>query len=208
MTSSIVRRKLIKTRLSAEEGFIVILYKSRIQLGGLWNFSNQPETADGRSASAVYGELDTNFPRQLMELQDYPYEKQPLFMPHDRILKYLKDYSKTISGDDLRLRSDREVIDLYYEKSDSKDPGVWHLTSRDVSTGLKLERDFEGVVIAVGMYDKPYMRDYDCLKKWKDRWPETLSHAKAYRAPKTFKDKVSRSHSFLVYAVPKEAAED
>lgn len=184
-------------RRLAQEGFNVTLYERHKHIGWLWNFSKQPEHAgnsEGRFASAVYADLATNFPRQLMELQDHRLENQPLFMSHDRVLEYLKDYSKTFPSDSLRLRTDKEVVDLYYEKSRTEpEGGVWQLTSRDISTGSKLTREYDAVVVAVGMFDKPYILDYKGLEQWKTRWPETLSHAKTYRSPKPFIDKVSQS---------------
>lgn len=37
--------------------------------------------------SAVYADLQTNFPRQLMELQDHPWAQQLLFMSHRDVYK-------------------------------------------------------------------------------------------------------------------------
>lgn len=145
----------------------------------------------GRFASAVYADLQTNFPRQLMELQDHPCNDQPLFMSHQQVLKYLKAYAKATSGDDLHFRSDKEVIDVHFDKS-GPNPGVWHLTTKDVSTGSTLIEDFDGVVVAVGMFDKPYHPEYEGLEDWRRQWPEHISHAKSFRNSKAFKDKVSQ----------------
>lgn len=92
------------------------------------------------------------------------------------------------------LRSDKEVIELSYEKKDPK-RGVWHLTTRDASTGSELEVEFDGVVVAVGMFDKTYVPDYEGLEEWKRRCPESLSHASTYRTPKSFEKKVSQKRT-------------
>lgn len=99
-----------------------------------------------------------------MELQDHPHETQQLFVAHECVLKYLKDYSKTIFGAALRVMSDKEVIDLYYKKSDLG-IGAWHLTSRGVSTGSKLEKEYDGVVVAVGMFNTPFIPDFKGIEE-------------------------------------------
>lgn len=194
LPSSLTFWMLIEHRRLAEEGFIVTLYERRRHLGGLWHFSKQAENAgnsEGRFASAVYGDLQTNFPKQLMELQDHPFKDQPVFMSNQQVLKYLKDYAKNICGDDLHFRSDKEVIDAYFEKPGPKShTGLWHLTTKDVSTGSKLTRQFDGIVVAVGMFDKPHYPDYEGLENWRTRWPDHMSHAKTFRSPKVFKNKV------------------
>lgn len=180
------------------------MYDRRKYTGGTWNSSKLPEDpnskeAQGRFPSAVYAGLQTNFPRQLMELQDHPFDRQPLFMSHENVLKYLQDYSKTIH--DVRFRSDKEVTRLYYttDANATNQESIWHLTTRDVSTGLEVTKNFRAVVAAVGVFEQPFTPDFEGLKDWKEIWPGTISHAKEFRSASRFRGKVSLQ-PFLVQA--------
>jgi Flavin-binding monooxygenase-like len=53
-------------------------------------------------------------------------------------------------------------------------------------------QEFDSVVIASGHYHSPNVPDIPGLKEWKNRWPERVSHSKAYRRPDDFKDKVRK----------------
>lgn len=52
-------------------------------------------------------------------------------------------------------------------------------------------------MVASGHYHSPNIPDIPGLKEWKDRWPELVSHSKAYRRPDEFKDKVGTQ--FKIY---------
>lgn len=134
-----------------------------------------------------------------MELQDFPFNKQPIFMSHKLVLRYLQEYRKTIY--DVRFRSDKEVIRVYYSKDSSTDAaGVWHLTTRDVSTGLQVEKVFAAVVSAVGVFEKPFMPPYEGLEEFEKRWPDSVSHAKSYRGVKPFRGKVSLASRLGIFS--------
>lgn len=159
----------------------------------------------------MYADLQTNFPRQLMELQDSPWARQPLFMLHRDVFKYLIDYAKQMPPN-VQIRSDKEVVDLYYEdqeqvvdgkKKKHKNQGGfpttwsaggrWKLTFQDVSTRLVVTKNFGAVVVAVGVFDKPFWPPGLAagLRAWEERWPGSISHSKTYRSPKPFLGKVS-----------------
>lgn len=81
---------MVLYRRLAAEGFRVTIYERRKLPGGVWNYTKDSDTTSIDSllmtawnrwsegpnrrptfASAVYKDLQTNFPRQLMELQDH-----------------------------------------------------------------------------------------------------------------------------------------
>ncbi|KAG8168800.1 hypothetical protein KVR01_001549 [Diaporthe batatas] len=172
----------------AAEGFQVDVYDRQSQAGGLWNFSPDPKAP---FASAVYGDLHTNFPRQLMELQDYPWTNQPLFMHHSLVQKYLEEYSRNIQKEfhrQIRFNFGTEVVRLYHE---SYAGGHWELTyqSSKATTGEKATRQYIFVVVAVGVYDQPFIPYYEGLSEWREVWKGSVSHSKSYRSPDDFEDK-------------------
>lgn len=178
-----------------------------------WQGGGRPPAVPGidKFASAVYADLQTNFPRQLMELQDFPWARQPLFMSHRDIFKYLLDYAKQLPPN-VQIRSDKEVVDLYYEDQEQvvdgkKKPknqggfpttwsagGRWKLTFQGVSTRLVVTKNFGAVVVAVSVFDKSFWPPGLAagLRAWEERWPGSISHSKTYRSPKPFRGKVSR----------------
>lgn len=190
-----MRRKLTSPRRLAAEGFQVDVYDRRSQAGGLWNFSPDPNAP---FASAVYGDLQTNFPRQLMELQDYPWTTQPLFMKHNLVQEYLAAYARDIEencSSEIRFYFDTEVVRLF---EFSFAGGHWELICRSVLTDESVTRPYLFVVVAVGVYDEPSIPRYEGLKEWKETWKGSVSHAKSYRNPDAFRGKVSSNSSTSV----------
>ncbi|KAJ0118997.1 hypothetical protein J7T55_013232 [Diaporthe amygdali] len=177
---------LVTARRLVAEGFEVDVFERRSLAGGLWNFS---PAANAPFASAVYADLRTNFPRQLMELQDYPWTTQPLFMQHDLVREYLEGYAQEIQHESyglLRINFNTQVVRLLYERCAG---GYWELTCKSVITGQSATRRYPYVVVAVGVFDEPLIPSYEGLSEWKKIRENSLSHAKEYRDPKTFKGK-------------------
>lgn len=187
MFALILRPRLTVSRRLAAEGFQVHVIERRSQAGGLWNFSPDPNTL---FASAVYGDLQTNFPRQLMELQDYPWTNQPLFMQHNLVQQYLAGYAKDTQqkgNSRVRFHFDTEVVRLFHE---SYAGGHWELTWKSVLTGASTTSRYLYVVIAVGVFDEPFMPSYEGLPAWREKWEGSVSHAKSFRDPTNFRGKV------------------
>lgn len=188
MFPATLRSRLTVLRRLAAEGFQVHVYERRSQAGGLWNYSPDPNT---RFASAVYGDLQTNFPRQLMELNDYPWTTQPLYMQHNLVQQYLEGYVQDIK-EKCKIRVefyfDVEVVRLYHE---SYAGGHWNLTWKSVSEGFSANYDYLYVIVAVGVYEKPFFPDYGGLSTWMAYSRDSISHAKTYRNPNAFRGKVS-----------------
>lgn len=179
---------LVAAKRLAAEGFQVDVYDRRSQPGGLWNFSADPNAP---FASAVYGGLQTNFPRQLMELQDYPWTNQPLFMKHNLVQAYLAGYARNIEehcNGEVRFYFDTEVVRLF---EFSLAGGHWELICKSVITGGSITRPYLYVVVAVGVYDELSIPPYEGLPAWVDMWKDSVSHAKTYRSPDAFIGKVS-----------------
>lgn len=182
-------RLTISRRLAAD-GFQVDVFDRRSQEGGLWNFSPDPNTS---FASAVYEDLQNNFPRQLMELQDYPWTTQPLFMHHNLVQEYLEEYARDIQkkcNSRVRFNFDTDVVRLFHECYAG---GHCELTCRSMLTGESATRRYVFVVVVIGIYDEPFVPHYEGLSEWRQTWKGSVFHAKFYRHPDPFRNKVSCS---------------
>lgn len=185
-------------RRLAAEGFQVDVFERRQQAGGLWDYSPDPNS---RFASAVYSDLQTNLPRQLMELHDYPWTNQPLFMQHILVKKYLRDYAQDIEEQYKRLGRvnfpfNVEVVRLFLEpfpgKCGNLAGGIWNLSWKSLSrkTSGTCTYHYSYAIVAVGVYEEPWIPYYEGLSAWREMWGNSISHAKTYRNPDAFRGKV------------------
>jgi cation diffusion facilitator CzcD-associated flavoprotein CzcO len=193
-------KRLINLRRLQAEGLSVTVYDRRSRPGGLWNYSEDPTT---QFASAVYGDLQTNFPRHLMELQDYRWKDQPLIMPHHMVHQHLLGYAEYLFClNNLCFQMDTEVVDLYYTRPSRAGTGYWRLISRSLVTGSMAFDEFAFVVIAVGVFEKPLVPYYAGLEAWKRVWPDSMSHAKSFRNPEAYRNKVGKTdYRIFVYSI-------
>ncbi|KAG6359038.1 hypothetical protein INS49_012558 [Diaporthe citri] len=160
---------LVAAKHLAAEGFQVTVYERRSQ--------------------AVYGDLQTNFPRRLMELQDYPWTSQPLFMQHDLVHEYLAGYAQDIQqkcNSRIQFHFDTKVVRLFHKAYAG---GHWELTWESVLTAESGTSQFLYVIVAIGLYDEPSIPDYEGLATWRELWRNSVSHAKSHRNPDAFRGK-------------------
>lgn len=129
-----------------------------------------------------------------MELQDYPWSDEPLFMPHHMVNQYLSRYAREmVSLNNLRFQLGTEVVDLYYTNPNRAGTGHWCLTSKALVTGSMAFDEFGFVVVAVGVFEKQFVPYYAGLEAWKRVWPDSMSHAKTFRNPEAYRGKVSKT---------------
>lgn len=131
-----------------------------------------------------------------MELQDYPWTTQPLFMKHKLVQEYLEGYYQDIQkkcNGRVRFNFDTEVLRLFHE---SYAGGHWELSCRSVLTGEEATRRYIFVVVAIGVFDEPFIPHYEGLSVWRQTWRDSVSHAKSYRHPRVFEGQVSSSSPF------------
>lgn len=125
-----------------------------------------------------------------MELQDYPWTSQPLFMQQNLVQEYLTGYAQDIQqncGSRVKIWFNSEVVRLIHV---SNAGGHWELTWKSVLTGASTTSRYLYVVIAVGVFDEPFMPSYEGLPAWREKWKGSVSHAKSFRDPTNFRGKV------------------
>ncbi|XP_076078183.1 uncharacterized protein LOC143048390 [Mytilus galloprovincialis] len=80
-------------RLSENKKFLLTCFERNYDLGGLWVYTDQTENdVYGRKIhSAMYSNIQTNLPKQLMQLEGFPVDEEcPSFPTHTDALAYIR----------------------------------------------------------------------------------------------------------------------
>ena len=134
-------------------------------------------------ASALYDDLESNIPKELMEYPDYPFKKDlQLFPGRQEVLRYLEAYAQDVQH---LIRFQTQVYDV------QKPVGSpWIVSFRNLETGKEAKEPYDAVLVVNGHYDVPHIPAIRGLEQWREQSPETLSHSKFYRRPDKYKNKV------------------
>ncbi|CAN3375016.1 hypothetical protein DIURU_005182 [Diutina rugosa] len=159
--------------------FLVIdVYDRQSHWGGVWNYDNSPKDKSHRPhehVSAMYTHLETNLTKRLMEFSGMPFPGGEYPNRH-QVMQYLEDYGKTIPKS-VNFKFGHNVASV------EKIGGVWKVTTYD---GITTE--YDAIVIANGHNDEPYTPEIDGLKQWRERRPNTVSHAKYFTTAERYRD--------------------
>ncbi|KAK8062904.1 FAD dependent oxidoreductase [Apiospora hydei] len=155
---------LIAAKRLIAEGLNVRVFERADGPGGVWLY-NADATAP--FASPMYDPLETNFPRDLMELADHPWPKNaPLYPSHQQVLDYLRSYSEEVE-----VEYGTEVVGLV--RRTRMWPHRWQLTIKKRGSKEETKLDFDHAVVCIGTFDKPFMPEYDGLAEWQEAYPDT-----------------------------------
>ena len=134
--------------------------------------------------SALYDDLESNIPKELMQFSDYPFNKElQLFPGRKEVLEYLEEHAREVGH---LIRFQTQVSDVRQSVKEA-----WVVQSRDLESGDEREEQFDAIVVASGHFDVPYIPDIQGVKEWNERSPGTLNHSKFYRRPDDYRGKVS-----------------
>jgi cation diffusion facilitator CzcD-associated flavoprotein CzcO len=125
--------------------------------------------------SAIYANLHTNLPRDVMCLRNRPFkESVPVYPPHATVLEYVQDFEKDEKLTDY-VRYNTSVMDAEYKHNN------WLVTSYDINTQQKLTESYDALIVANGHYFKPYIPDIAGLSRFKDieRTQDTTGYQKS-----------------------------
>ncbi|KAJ1534654.1 hypothetical protein HK096_003594, partial [Nowakowskiella sp. JEL0078] len=200
-----------KELLESNNEIKIIVFERSDSLGGTWRYEptsnpplskqyldslQQPDStpwldylkANGTrlSYSAIYENLHTNLPNDIMAFPDFQFPPgTPVFPPHHVILEYLKSYSSHFHISDL-IQFNTTVTDVVWvdnKEVASQNKGQWKvetLQNDQSSVGW-----FDAVVVASGHYDTPYIPSFPGL----DQFPGVILHSHDYRTSDQFKNK-------------------
>lgn len=188
--------------LKAEHTFSKIkVLERQAQAGGVWNYSDEtrntpliPSTnpfkkeptvvKNGKPMyySPMYKTLETNIPKDLMNYNNTPFNKEyEIFPTRQQVLNYVQGYSKNV--DDL-VQYNTEVLDV------KKVNGAWNVISTNYSTDKPTPEteQFDAVAICTGHYDLPYIPEVRGIEKWSEKFPGHILHSKYYNDPSEYKN--------------------
>ena len=165
-----------------QKGFSnITVYESTSRLGGVWNFHPDPS-----HPGALYKNLTTNLPHQLMQFPDFPFPNAPsidTYPHHSVVLDYLRAYHDHF---DLApyIRYHHKVIKLIPPSlaSPSAPPQSlpqWTVYVEDTQSKVTHQETFDSVIVCNGHYTKPHIPDFIGLR----RFQKPIVHSQSYREP-------------------------
>jgi len=127
-----------------ENDFSVICVERTDDIGGLWNYQEQP--VDGRST--VMRSTIINTSKELSCYSDFPMPADfPNYCHNTKLLEYMRLYADKFSL--LKhIRFNTEIVKLYQEKT----PGSknWQALIKDLKTGVEQTEHFDAVLVCSG----------------------------------------------------------
>ncbi|ODQ63781.1 FAD/NAD(P)-binding domain-containing protein [Nadsonia fulvescens var. elongata DSM 6958] len=178
----------------------VDLFERKENIGGLWYYTGKTteayppvpsvdpnvgdvfETSDHREKyfSPMYKNLETNIVSSVMEYHNFPFPKGTSTFPtRNEVFEYLENYSKTIPSD-VNIKVNSNVLSL------TKKDGVWEVVVENFATLEISKQYYDGIVLANGHFDVPYIPKVGGLKDWNEKKPGSITHAKYFDEAKLF----------------------
>ncbi|KAG2186101.1 hypothetical protein INT43_002539 [Umbelopsis isabellina] len=196
---------LIAAKSLRDEGVFdqICIYERNSQAGGTWIYSDssktpypvpsvKPESSEDVDPaevpeSAIYANLNTNLPIDVMCLRDRPFKKStPVYPPHAAVLEYIQDFEKDENLTDY-IRYDTSVINAEYTDNE------WKVTSYDINTQQSLTESYDALIVANGHYFKPFIPDIAGLSHYTGNELQKpngvrIMHSRDYRRPEEFEN--------------------
>lgn len=196
---------LIAAKSLRDEGVFekISIYERNSQAGGTWIYSDSSKTpypvpsvtpesfkdVDPSEVpeSAIYANLNTNLPIDVMCLRDRPFkESTPVYPPHAAVLEYIQDFERDEKLTDY-IRYNTSVIDAEYTDNE------WKVTTYDVKTQKSLTESYDALIVANGHYFKPFIPDISGLSHFIDVEQQKsngvrIMHSRDYRRPEEFEN--------------------
>ncbi|CAI5704250.1 unnamed protein product [Peronospora effusa] len=165
---------IITTKCLREVGHEVVVFEKAGNVGGVWKY----DKAVDASSSVLYKSLHTNLPTAIMQVKEFPFEKEvPSFPSHVDVLTYLQNFSKHYEVDKcVRLNSAVTGLSKVAEK--------WKIRVTSEEKG-DYEEKFDRVVICNGHFSKPSFATINGIQHFKG----VVSHSRSYRTPGPYKGK-------------------
>ncbi|ESO84662.1 hypothetical protein LOTGIDRAFT_221976 [Lottia gigantea] len=168
---------LTATKSCIEGGLEPICFERESDIGGLWNYSDEPVHGKG----SIYKNLVINTSKEMMAFSDFPTpEEFPPFMPHSDVLKYFKLYASHFEL--LRHIKFQTSVLFIEQSSDYEETGRW-LVRYQTQDDEPQEEVFDAVMICSGHHTVPHQPHFHGLEKFQG----AAIHSHAYREASKFK---------------------
>ncbi|XP_014669025.1 PREDICTED: flavin-containing monooxygenase FMO GS-OX-like 2 [Priapulus caudatus] len=182
---------LIAARIFSQrpQDFEPHVFEKTDTIGGLWVYKEKTGLGDDGEPihCAIYKNLLTDLPRQLMEFPDYPFPADyDTYLHHPKVRDYLESYANHF---DLKkyIRFNTRVTSVHRLDSGTPNRPRWLVTSTDRVSGSEEERreEFDAVIVCSGHFVDPYYPEISGL----DHCECKIIHSRDYRVPEEFRGK-------------------
>ncbi|KAJ3514233.1 hypothetical protein NLJ89_g2488 [Agrocybe chaxingu] len=182
-------KALLDLPLSLREGWEIVLYEEREDVGGIWLPDPRGVTPPELPETPLYPLLRTNTPVPFMTYPGFPFtEGTPLFPSHEYVQTYHARYA-----DELNLRGHirfHHRLEKAAWEGPSKE-GFWNLTISDRKKGVVQTKTHDHLVIASGNNHIPHIPTWEGQDEWLANSPpgglkRRLIHSIYYREPEEF----------------------
>ncbi|KAI0868985.1 FAD/NAD(P)-binding domain-containing protein [Hypoxylon argillaceum] len=156
-----------------EEGFSVVAFERRSEIGGLWSFSNDTKY------TSVLKETVCNISKFVSGFSDFPVPKDyPTYFTGSQVAEYFKSYASHFNLYP-RVRFNTTVHKVTRNSTD--DGWDVHITNSDGPSVLS----FDKVVLAHGCESLPLWPPMPS----RDKFRGIIMHGQSFKSPDSFKDK-------------------
>ncbi|KAJ3125621.1 hypothetical protein HK098_008349 [Nowakowskiella sp. JEL0407] len=153
----------------------ITCFEQSNQIGGTWNYTSTTDSYP----TAMYKNLHTNIPHELMAFPDFPFPKDTeIFPAHTLVKEYLENYAEKFS---LRphVKFNTKIQNIEYTNHTQK---KFNVQTYDINTGTTSTSNFDAIVVANGHYTKPFIPTIKNSKSFKG----SVIHSHEYRDPKVY----------------------
>ena len=164
-----------------EEALTPVCFERDDDVGGLWNYSAEPKEDKG----GIYKSCVINTSKEMMCFSDFPIDEDfPPFMPHYKVLEYLKQYADNFS---LHQHIRFNVSVTRVEKAEGfTQSGQWKVTSLGNNGVESVSCEiFDGVMVCTGHHVYPHIPSFPGFEIFSG----AKVHSKQYKIPDAFVDK-------------------
>ncbi|XP_076088426.1 uncharacterized protein LOC143058835 [Mytilus galloprovincialis] len=170
-------------RLSENKNFKLTCFERNYDIGGLWLYTDQTLQDDYGNPihSAVYSNLKTNIPKQLMEIDGFPMDGYPSFPSRTDMLAYL---NKVVDECGIRkyIKFNMDVKQIKPVNPSSRDT-KWLLTYGDIRKKKDIHtEEFDDVIVCLGNCST---QNYPTIDGEQD-FEGFVLHSIRYRHPECF----------------------
>uniref|UniRef100_UPI001939A51B dimethylaniline monooxygenase [N-oxide-forming] 3-like n=1 Tax=Styela clava TaxID=7725 RepID=UPI001939A51B len=163
-----------------------VIYEQSSSVGGAWFYREETDKDENglKIHSAMYKNLKTNLPKQVMEFPDFPFdEKLPSFLYHEQVQNYLEKYC-----DNFKLRKYikfETFVEHVKPVSHSEGERSWEVTVKNVKENTTSKSVFDAIFVCNGHYASPLIPNIPGKEYFKGE----MSHSHTYRHPEVFSGK-------------------
>ncbi|KAM3869060.1 uncharacterized protein ACN63O_006436 [Diretmus argenteus] len=162
------------------------VYELNPGVGGTWRYEERVGNHNNGLPilGSMYRDLRTNLPKEVMMFPDFPFDPQlPSFLPHQEVLRYLKNYCRSHSiRPHIRFNTIVEEVNPVIVETEAEEARTtWEVTSSD-ELGSRKTETFDSVFICSGHYSDPHIPNIPGLENFKG----SVLHSHSYRFPEPF----------------------